>query len=361
VAQDCDAPCISYITTVELQNDWIFSANPSSLTSNDLGPSIDTEFHLKPIENLELVTLLTTEQVLDREPGIDRAFSGIGTYVASLYAQFDLNPMSFRLGKVDPAEFGVATNRLDGIHATDLLGDYDLSERWALEAALSFEAFDLSHTLTASLLTTDRTVFSESLFTNRGRLRLSDGGAGNAKGISSFAAAYDVCKGAAAGECWDEGDFGLRLGFRVQEAGHPTEDQTGEGITPKDEYGYLAAAMANIEMDKTKLRLLGEAAYFQHFDDSPDDALYLTASASLEFEPVTLMATYTHLTEFIAGDKNATAHLADLTLQYAFDEDVSLLGETWTLSAGYSYAKSDERQTAHTFSLLATIELEGGS
>jgi hypothetical protein len=359
MSEDCAAPCLSYATSIELQNDWIFASDPSLFESIDLGPTIDTEFRLKSLEGLALVAGITTEQVLDKAHGKDRAFSGIGTYVDYLYAQLDLDPLILSAGKLDPVEFGIATNYLDGIHATDLLGDYDLSERWALVSSLRFEAFDLSHSLTASIFTTDRSFLSDSLFTSRGKLKLSDGGAGNAAGISSFAAVYDVCSGSKTSECYAEGDYGLRLGFRWQKAGHRTADDIDDGITPKDELGYLAAATAKFEIDEMTLRLLGEAAYFEHFDGSPDDALVGTISASLEQDAITYMATYTRQTTLIPGERNTTGHLADFTVQYDLGEDVSLLGEQWKLGAGYSYARTEDGERTHVFSLLATVDLEG--
>ena len=357
-AEDCAAPCAGFISSTELQNDWIFSAKPSLLKSNDLSPTNETELYFLPIENLKLATVITSEPVLDRQPGRDRAFSDIGTYVEKLYAQYDFEPVTLKGGKFDPV-FGLATNELDGIQATDLVSDYDQDERWAAQASLNFDGLGLSQSLTASIFTSDRTVLSESLFTKRKRLRLSDGGAGNTKGISSAAAVYDICKGAETPECYDEGDLGFRLGFRAQKAGLATQDQIDEDITPKDEFGYLAAVTTRIEMDEMTLRLLGEAVYFSHFESSPDDAFFGTLSASLEKAPMTYMAAYTHQTNFVSGGKDTNQQLADFTVQYKPSEDISFLGEEWKIGAGYSFARNADGENTHTLSLLITIDLEG--
>lgn len=267
-AEECAAPCFAYAISIELQDDWIYRASLAENESNDLEPTIDTEFALAPIEHLRLVAAITTEPVLDPLPGKDRAFEDIGSYVERLYAEVDHEALTARAGKIEPV-FGLATHRLDGIYATDLVGDYDNTERWGAEAVLGFDVFGLPHALTASAFTTDRTFLSESLFTNRGRLRLSDGGAGNARGIASYAAVFDGCIGAEPKDCFGEGSVGYRLAIRHQKAGDPTEEQIEEEIEPEDETGYLAALTAGFDIGSVRTQLLGELAYFKHFEGEP--------------------------------------------------------------------------------------------
>ncbi|MGH6907528.1 MAG: hypothetical protein ACREDX_06685 [Aestuariivirga sp.] len=231
-AEDCAAPCLSYAISTELEGDWFFKTKPSTNEGSDIGPTIDLEFAFMPVDHFKLVSVITTEPVLDLLPGEDRVFSDIGTFVQELYAELDFDPITFRLGKFEP-EFGLATHELDGIYATDLVGNYDNEERWGAQSSLKFEAIGLSHALTASAFTIDRTILSESLFTNRGRTRLSGGGAGNAGGIASFAAVFDGCKGAETPDCYADGKFGYRLGIRHQKAGHPTPEQIDDDITPR--------------------------------------------------------------------------------------------------------------------------------
>ncbi len=358
--EECSAPCIDYAVSVELQDDWIFSSNPSSLESNDLEPTYESVVAFKPFDHFKFVVHTTTEDVLDKLPGENRAFGDIGTYVEELYAEFDFEPLTIRAGKLDPI-FGLATAELDGISATNLVDNYDIDERWGGQATVDFEAWGLNQSLAASAFTTDRTVLSESLFTNRGRLLLSDGGAGNTAGIGSFAAVLDACMGAETRECFAEGDFGYRLGFRYQKAGHATEEQTDDDIRPRDELGFLAAATASYEVSEEAILLfLGEAAYFEHFDGSPDDALVGTGSIALEMEPMTYMATYSRQRNLIAGEPDTTDQLFDFTAVYDFGEERSIAGETWTLGAGYSFTKTAEGESSHMLSVLLTIDLGGG-
>jgi hypothetical protein len=357
--EECSAPCIDYAISLELQDDWIFHSNPSLFESNDLEPTYETSISLKPFDHFKLVAHTTTEDVIDKLPGDDRAFEDIGAYMEELYGEFDFEPVTIRAGKFNP-RFGLATEALDGISATDLVGDYDNEERWGGQAAIDFAAWGLNRSLTLSTFTTDRTVLSESLFTNRGRQRLSDGGAGNAEGIGSFVALLDACKDAETRECFADGKFGYRLGVRYQKAGHASEEQIADDIRPRDELGLLAAATARYELSEDIiLRFLSELAYFDHFDGTPDDALIATGSIAVETAPMTYMATYSHRRNLIAGGKDNSDHLFDFTALYDFGEDRSILGETWKLGAGYAYARDGEGQSAHQFSLLLTIDLEG--
>lgn len=359
LAEDCTAPCIGYAVTGELQNEWLFSAHPSSLASNDLEPTLDVTLALSPFENFRVISATTTESVLDKEPGGNRAFKDIGTYQEQLYGEVELGPATIQAGKFNPL-FGLATNELDGIAATDLVGAYDNMERWGAQAAVTFEAMDLSHSLTASAFTTDRTALSDSLFTRCGRLNLADGGAGNVDGIGSFAAVYDGCKGGETANCFDEGQLGYRLAFRYQKAGQATVEQAEEEIVPQDEFAYLGAMTVRFEIDdETTLRLLGEFAYVRNLDGTPDDAVIGTGSLALEQGPVTYMATYSRQTNLIAGEPDTKEHLFDLTAVYDFGEDTSLAGETWKLGAGYSYARNDDGETGNTFNVLLSVDLEG--
>jgi hypothetical protein len=355
-AEDCEALCLSYAISAELQGDWIFETTPESFGGIDIEPTVDGSFYLKPADHWKLIGAATTESVLDRMPGEDRAFEDIGTYVEKLYAEMDYQPARVRIGKIEP-NFGIATHYLDGLYATDLLGDYDNKERWGAEADLNFEALGLSNSIGAAAFTIDRTVLSESLFTNRGRAGLSDGGAGNSDGLSSFIVFLDGCADKKGLDCYSDGRFGYRLGIRLQDAGRATEEQINEGITPQDETGYLAAATARFDIEPVTLRLLGEVAFFNHFDDEPGDVWYATASSSAEIEPVTLMATYTREQSLVAGEPDTSEDLFDFTAAYETGEEHSFPGK-WTLAAGYRYGRDVDGHSDHTVGLSLILDLE---
>lgn len=261
VAADCTAPCIGYTVTGELQDDFLFSPENFSGGANDLSPSVTADLFFAPVEGFRLVTELTNEPVIERPPGVLPRFTDVGLSALQFYAEIDVEAIKVRLGKIEPV-FSLASTELNGLHATDLVGNYELLERLGGEAALRFEALGLSQSLTASLFTVDRTFLSDYLFRSRGQTSFSDGGAGNTDGLSSVAIALDGCSGAETPDCFADGKFGYRLAFRHQGAGAATADQIEEGITPATEQGIVAAATARFDIaDETTLRLLGEAGF----------------------------------------------------------------------------------------------------
>jgi hypothetical protein len=360
-AQDCDAPCIGYAVSTELENFAIVDARPNSDATNALEPTIDVSLALAPVDEVRLVGVLVTESVRDATPGKDRAFEDIGTFAEELYVEMDLDPVTLRAGKLNPT-FGLATDVLDGIAATDLVGDYDNTEKLGAEGLVEFEAFGVAQALTASVFTVDRTEFSESVFTDRGRFRLEDGGAGNTRGFGSFVLFHDACWDADAVDCFDEGVFGVRTGLRYQKAGRATAEDIEDEIVPRDEFGYLVAPILRIDIDDdTTLRLLTEFAYFEHVEGSPDDAMTTTGSAAVEFGSWVAMATYSRRRNFVVAEPDTTDELVDLTIEHDLD-GVSVFGpETWKLAAGYSYAENGDGTITHSVNLRLSINLEGAS
>jgi hypothetical protein len=356
-AEDCAAPCLGYDITAELEGDLFIEAAPSDQGS-ETQPTIDAEFNFVPEDHTKFVGLITTEPVIDRLPGENRAFTDIGTYVQKLYGEFDLAPITLRAGKFQP-EFGLATNRLDGVFATDLVDNYDVDERWGGEGSFRFDALGLSHAITASAFTTDRSLLSESLFTNRGRTRLVDGGAGNATGLASMAAVLDGCRGADAAACYSDGWFGCRLGVLRQRAGRPTSDQIEDEITPKDETAFLLASTARFDIGSYVLRWLGEFVYVENLDGEPHDSWIATASASLQSGAATYMATYSHQDHLIYGESNAAEDLFDLTVAYDLGDSHSISGEKWTVAGAYGYSRNAEGDAAHAIAVKVTLEFDG--
>ena len=359
LAESCTAPCVRYEISTELQNDWIFAADPSFLTSDMLQPTLTLDLLVAPTDYLQLVTSIITEPVVDPAPGRDTAFQGIGTYVAELYTLIEAGPAAVRAGKFETI-FSLASEVAPGISATDLVSDFDADERLGGQIVLGFEGFGLNHALAASVFTTDRSILSESLFTGRGRTRLSDGGAGNTEGLSSFSITLDSCGEAEAPDCYSDGEFGSRFGFRYQKAGHLTEEDVEEDVKLGDEQAYLAAVTKSFELGEMRLGLLGEAAYLRNFDGREDDALVVTGSAALEAEPLTYIATYTQQVNLIAGGPDTHEYLADFEIIYSSDDDTPFAGSNWQLGAAYAFARNADEETAHIFSLRAVFDFSGG-
>ena len=356
--ESCTVPCAAFEISSELQNDWIFAAYPPSLTSAALQPTITADLVLAPTDYLQLVASIITEPVVDPAPGENAVFAGIGTYVAELYTAIEAGPAAARFGKFDTI-FSLASEVAPGINATDLVSDFDADERLGGEIVLGFESFGLNHALAATVFTTDRSVLSESLFTNRGRTSLADGGAGNTDGLSSFSIALDGCEGSETAECYWDGGFGYRLGFRYQRAGQPAGEDIEEDVKPGDEMAYLVAATKNFELDETTLRLLGEIAFLRHFDGGQDDALVVTGSAAFEVDALTYIAAYTQQVNLVAAGADTREHLADFEIIYSSDDDWEPAGTAWQLGAAYTFAMNADHEKAHMFSVRAVFDFGG--
>ena len=331
-AEGCVGPCLEYSGNFDLKATGLHPSDGSVGDSYLLGPEAENTFKLKAMDGLSFMANIITEPVIDAEPGKDQIFSGSGTYVDVLQAQYDFENFSIWGGKIHPA-FGRAWDVTPGLHGTDIAEKYELTERLGGSAGYSFEAAGLSNQLQVSAFTVDRTVLSESLFNNRGRTSLDDGGAGNTKGVSSFALALDGCRGAEVDSCYDEGSFGYQLAARYQKGGVGSDG---------NEVGVLGSLNKSISLsDETTLRLFGEAAWFRNFEGSADDAVVMTASAAVEMGPATYSAAYSQQRNLVASGLDTNEYLVDATAMYDLSDSVSLFGESWAIGAGYTFDQVD--------------------
>lgn len=190
--EECSGPCLIYSGSADLSAAWLHPGDSTIGNSYLLLPTSETELRLKANDSFSIMTNIVSEQVIDPDPGANQIFSGLGTYVDVLQAQYDFENFSVWGGKIHPA-FGRAWDVTPGLHGTDLAENYDLAERLGGGISYSFDAGGLANTLQASAFTMDRTLLSQSLFHDRGRTSLDDGGAGNTRGISSYSIALDGC------------------------------------------------------------------------------------------------------------------------------------------------------------------------
>ena len=330
--EECSGPCLEYASTFELNGAWVHPSDGAIGDSYLLGPKSENYFDLKVSDGLSFIANFISEPVIDAEPGKNQIFNGTGAYVDVLQTQYDFGNFSIWGGKIHPA-FGRAWDVTPGLHGTDLAENYELAERLGGGTSYSFEAAGLSSQLQASAFTVDRTILSESLFSNRGRASLDGGGAGNTKGVSSVAVALGGCLGAEVDTCYDEGSFGYQLAARYQKGG---ADSDGH------ELGFLGSLNKSISIsDETTLRLFGEAAWFRNFEGSADDAIAVTGSAAIEAGPATYSVAYSQQTELVAGGADASEYLVDITAMYDLGESISMIGETWSVGVGYTFDRAD--------------------
>ena len=358
-AEECQAPCLSYGLTAKLKSDWIFSANPSSDTGRDTGPSVELELGFAPTDQLSISGVITGESVIDRTPGENRVFADLGVYVGELQVAYTSDRLTLRFGKFDP-QFGLGSGVLEGQYTTALSDAYDTDERLGVEAVYVFPGTRLSHSLTASIFTTDRSILSRSLGADRGQVSLDDGGAGNVPGLGSVVAFYDICSGAETGSCFIDGDFGGRIGFRYQKSGRPTEEQIEDEVLPRAEFAYLAAVTKRFTISEdTDLRLLGELAYVRNFEGSEEDAIIGTVSAALDMGPVSYTATYSKQKNRSADGPGLTEQVVALGARYEFKSSTSHPERNWMLDAGYRHATRSDGTHDNQFGLTLAVAFGG--
>ena len=331
-SNECIGPCLEYSGTFDLKAAWVRPSDGAIGDSYLIGPSTENSFRFKATEGLSFIANIVTEPVIDAEPSENQIFSGIGSYVDVLQAQYDFGNFSIWGGKIHPA-FGRAWDVTPGLHGTDIAENYELTERLGGGAAYNFEFGGLNNRLQASAFTVDRTILSESLFNNRGRTNLDDDGAGNTKGVSSVAVALDGCLGAEVDSCYDEGNFGYQLAARYQKGGVGSDG---------DELGFLGSLNKSISLsDETTLRLFGEAGWFRNFEGSADDAIVVTGSAAVEMGPAIYSVAYSQQRNLVVGGPDANEYLVDATAMYDLGDAISIVGETWSIGAGYTFDRAE--------------------
>ena len=353
----CVAPCLDYEVSGELQNDWAFAAHPSSLTSNNLYPTLESVVAVAPLDHLRLVGDFIYEPVLDVAPGQSNALSDLGLYADQLYAQLEAGPFNVQAGKIHPP-FGRAWDVTPGLHGDDISGNYELEERIGADAGYAFDAFGIEHILQVSAFTADRTALSGSAFTNRPETHLSDGGAGNTEGVSSISVTLDGCLGASGMDCYSNGEFGYQLAGLYQKKGRGGVDEKGNPIEAFNERGVAASVNKSIAFGNKTLILFGEAAYFRRFEGDVDDALFLTASSELEVDPISYSLVYSSQENL--GPNIPASNLVELAASYDLSKYLSITGEQWSIGASYAFERNvDGGADTHLFSVLLTIDFSG--
>ncbi|MCW3781056.1 hypothetical protein [Defluviimonas salinarum] len=355
-AEECTAPCLDTAFTLELQGDWIFDATPPPSTSSTLEPTLSVDLLFRATDALSFVGSITAENISEAPDEDGFVSDGPGAFLGEIYGQYEADPFSFRLGKFDP-DFSLASAALSDLYGTDIVSDYDAEERWGVQATVPFEAASLSHAVTVNVFTTDRTILNRSIGTQRPRLTLADGGAGNVEGIGSAGIFYDFCSGAEATSCFEDGDAGGRFGLRYQKAGAQTEEQIEDEIVPEDEIGYLGAVNKRFALsDAVDLVLLGEVAYFRNFESAPEDALFSTGTAAIETGPLTYTATYTNRKTEVFGEPDATDELIALGVIYRPAGSAFGTGASWVLDAGLSFLSTADGEEENRLGLRASLE-----
>ncbi len=176
---------------IEIQNDHIYDSDDEDNEISELSPTIEIETTYRFSKALSVFSQLTMESVGEPGPGKDYVFEDIGAFVEELTVNYDHHRFGLFAGKYT-INFGLAWDEAPGIYGADLAEDYEFTERLGIGAYLLFGSDEIGeHRFEASAFFADTSFLSDSAFSKRGRLKLSDGGVSNTENFSSFSLALD--------------------------------------------------------------------------------------------------------------------------------------------------------------------------
>ncbi len=316
LAQDAGSSPFSAEFVIELQNDYNFDSSNPDNEFNDTFATIEGALSYSFGQGSSINATLLIEPVED--PTGDRFLEDHGLYAEELFFAQEFGSVEIILGKFNPA-FGVAWDVAPGIYGVDFAEDYEITER--IGVGVNFPVFNDDHQISVAVFQADRTILSDSLFTERGQLSLPAGGPSNTNGLESISIAISGELGATS----------YNVGFQHQEA--------GQGDTA-DQLGYVAGVTHTFN----GIELLGELAFFDDFDGTTSSAFFTTLGVAVPVGPVTLSGVYAHRDVSGAPSDDLITVSAEMEL---FD------GLTGAL--GYRYGDEGGDDT-HTFGTLLVYE-----
>jgi len=330
---DPGLPLIAIDGDAELQMD----AGLGKHRTTAIYATIEPEITVNLSDTFRLFGHFVLEPVQDPIDGKTNYFHAQGLYAEELYAGLTVGQVQFEAGKIDPM-FGVATDEAPGIYGNSFAGNYDFKGALGLAANLTLaentlgtgdEAITVKQMVHASLFTSDPSVLSRSLLTDRGLYHWQDYRVGNTDLPESFALAYVYSTMNADDEvAGPTARIALRR-LAAHDSGVP------------DEWDMLAAAQTAIDLgDERTLRPLAEFAYFIHEGGQKKDAG--AATLGLEFQQGDWIASATAA----AHDRFGTAGPADYMLTASVGRifKTEMAGE-FRVDAAYSNARVDNVTT----------------
>ncbi|MEM6941463.1 MAG: hypothetical protein AAF943_15860 [Pseudomonadota bacterium] len=309
-------PGLAISTEVEIGVEAVVSADDPDAEVSDVYLSIELEAEAALTPNLGFFTSLTLESVTDAEE--DRAFEDIGLYVGTLGLSYTFEPVTVIAGKFNPA-FGSAWDTAPGEFGTNFAEDYELEEMLGLAAEIELG----DGVLTFSAFYPDDTVLSDSLGTQRGRNRTSEGEVGNTGQLNNFALQYDH----------DFEQTSLHLGALHLSRGEEDVDQNG----------FALGVTHRLSQD---IDLMAEAAYFDGWEGEERTASLATLGASYTQGPLTLSLAIAQ--RDVSGAP--TDRLLAVGADYSFDNDI-------VLSTAFARVR-EEGEDSNLVSVLFTVTFE---
>ena len=265
-AQTPELPSLTASLRLELQDDWRLSGEGPGDGSHHPFATLELGLEARLAGSWSADVGVVLEPVREPEPAQSELFGGHGVFVETLALRYAGERWSARVGRFTP-RFGVAWDAAAGLYGRDFAEDYELAERWGLEAALEFGGQSWgSHELGASVFSVDTSPLSGSLLTDRGRVRRFHGGPGNTGRPDSFVVSLD---GSA------PGPDGLRYHASFVQQGRGRGDRrTERGLA-------LGVSLPFALPAEFRATAFVEHARIFHAGGVPGDAQYLTSSLEL--------------------------------------------------------------------------------
>ena len=187
-------------------------------------------------------------------------------------------------------------------------------------------------TLAGSVYQADTTGLSRSLFNDRGRTSVSDGGVSNTESLESYTITFDAAEAPALAGA------NLHLGYRFQKQGEAVDDL-------EDEQGYVVGLNSSRSVNGVEFGWLGEIAYLDNAEGTLDEVWYFTIGGSVKFGGKYNIATsYTARPRDVSGGPDFDDRLIQVSAGVE-------LGRDWTFDAGYKYHVESDVEN-HTVGVL---------
>ncbi len=287
-------------------------------------------------ERLSVESVVLVEIFDDPAPGTDSIFEDHGLFAEELILAYHGDSWSLMGGKFNAA-FGVGWDLAPGIWGIDFPEEYEAAEKIGIAGSKTFATRSGGqHTLYGSLYRADRSILSESLLDNRGRVRLADGGATNTKDFDSFTLSLtgeDVIS---------ETGLGYHLAYRSHAHG-----DADLGAVRED--AFAAAVFSALPFDTLDAEVMAEAVYIDNAEGTQDDLTYVTLGGTAYFaESWNAALSVTFRTTDVDGVGKVKDHRFQASTGFEFQPGA-------TFDFGYRYSREDG-QTDHVLGFLMVYE-----
>ena len=323
---------------IEIQNDYAFESDDPDGEFNNLFTTTEPAVGFYILPGLSIQSGLVIEEITNTQPGEDRVFDEHGIFVEQLFLLYENPYFSAYGGKFNPP-FGIAWDVAPGVFGTEQAEEfYEQVEKIGFGGAVNFggegiggEGFG-EHSLSAQTFFADTTILSDAFGTERGPLRLRDGGPSNTEDLSSFTVTLD----GSFPEVFAEP--GYHLGVLRQESGR------GD---PEDEVAVAAALTASVPLgEELAVEPLVEYVHFFDAEGQDQERDILTGGLGVTYGPWNLAlahtSVFTDVNDPMLEDNDVHQSQVSVGHSFGFGLDVDL---------GYKFVQENDIDS-HVFGVL---------